>query len=181
MNICVFGSASNLIDPYYIQTGEELGFYLAEKGHHLVFGGGCEGMMGAAARGFHKGGSRILGICPDFFRNERYEELSTICDELIFTIDIEERLRMMEERSDAFLVLPGGSGTYEEFFKILVSRSLDRHEKPLAVMNIKGYFDPLLAMIRHSIEEKFISAQNRNRFGVFTDHQFAEVEQYLTD
>lgn len=180
MNICVFGSASALIDPAYIAAGEQLGEYLAAKGHRLVFGGGCDGMMGAVARGFQRRGGRILGIVPEFFRNDRYEQLFVDCEELIYTADIPERLRLMEQRSDAFLVVPGGAGTYEEFFRIMVSRSLDRHEKPLAVFNINGYFDPLLGMLESSARQHFISEQSMKRFAFFDETEVAEAEAYLT-
>ena len=179
MKICIFGSASSSIDGSYIKAGEKTGEALALMGHHLVFGGGSEGMMGAFARGFKKGGGHITGVIPDFFRNGRFEQLYKECDEAIYTEDIAERLRLMENMSDAFVVMPGGAGTFEEFFKILVSISLDRHKKPLALVNINGYFDPLGAMLRHGADQHFISENCLGNFRIFNEDQIEEMEGFL--
>ena len=179
MNICVFGSASDLIDPSFLRAGEKLGEYLAREGHTLVFGGGTEGMMGAIARGFQKAKGYIIGIVPEFFKEDRYEALYLLCDETIYTEDISERLRRMEQRSDAYVVLPGGGGTYEEFFHVLVSKSLDRHNKPIAVYNINGYFAPLINLIEQSAMQQFISEHSKNNFRLFDETQQEAMLEYL--
>ena len=179
MNICIFGSASTSIDQKYISAGEALGEALARNGHTLVYGGGTHGMMGAAARGFQKGGGYIIGIVPSFFRDGRFEELFVDNNETVYTEDIPERLRLMEQRSDAFLVLPGGAGTYEEFFKVLVSKSLDRHKKPLAIYNIDGYFDPLLQLLQSSVKKHFISEGSMLNFRVFSEESLPQLESYF--
>ena len=179
MKICIFGSASDLIDRSYIEAGERIGHELASHGHSLYYGGGTRGMMGALARGFKSAGGHITGVVPNFFKEGRYEELFLDNDVTIYTEDIAERLRIMESESDAFLVFPGGAGTYEEFFKILVSISLDRHSKPLAIMNLENYFDPLLEMMEHSRKEHFISDNSMQNFRVFTVDQLSELEEFF--
>ena len=179
MNICIFGSASSLIDDKYLKAGERAGEFLAGRGHRLVYGGGNEGMMGALARGFKKGAGHITGIVPGFFREGRFEQLFIENDETIYTEDIPERLKLMEKMSDVFLAVPGGAGTYEEFFKILLSKSMDRHGKPLALLNINGYFDPLISMIQHGVDEKFITENCMNNFRSFDEDQLTEMAVFL--
>ena len=179
MKICIFGSASALIDSAYIEAGERIGRILASHGHSLYYGGGTRGMMGALARGFKSAGGHITGVVPSFFKEGRYEELFPDNDVTIYTEDISERLKIMERESDAFLVFPGGAGTYEEFFKIFVSIALDRYTKPLAIMNLQGYFDPLLEMMEHSRKEYFISDKSMNNFRAFTEDQLGELEEFF--
>ena len=180
MNICIFGAASDQIDPVYKEAGFEVGMMLATAGHRLVFGGGREGMMGAAARGFHQEHGHITGVLPEFFREtDGMERLYLECDEVIYTEDISERISIMKAMSDAFLVLPGGTGTYEEFFTVLVSGYLGRHEKKLAVLNVNGFFDPMLAMLRDGFEKGFIHEETMNRFRVFDETELPELCRYL--
>ena len=172
MNICIFGAASPLIDQLYMDAAYEAGAALARKGHHLIFGGGGEGMMGAAARGFHSEKGHVTGILPDFFGEAGItENLYAQCDEVIYTEDIAEWISLMKAMSDAFLVLPGGTGTYEEFFTVLVSGYLGRHEKKLVVYNVNGFFDTLLKMLQEGREKGFISQETMQRFHVFTEQE----------
>ena len=124
MRICVFGAASPTIDPEYIKRVEELGRELARRGHSLVFGAGANGLMGAAARGVHEGGGRVLGVIAKFFDEEDVEAIYDKCDELIFTDTMRQRKETMENNADAFIVVPGGIGTFEEHFEILTSKQL---------------------------------------------------------
>ena len=180
MNICIFGAASSLIDPKYTDAAYEVGCVLAKAGHKLIFGGGGEGMMGASARGFHAEGGHVTGILPEFFRggNDR-ERLYEECDDVIYTEDITERISLMKAMSDAFLVLPGGTGTYEEFFSVLVSGYLGRHEKKLVLLNVAGFFDLLLAMLEEGRTKQFIPDESLERFRVFDEGQITELLEYL--
>ena len=130
MRSCVFGAASPTIDAEYIEKVEQLGKKMAERGHSLVFGGGGNGLMGAAARGVRRGGGSIVGVIPRFFEDEGVEAICDFCTELVFTETMRERKQIMEDRSDAFIVVPGGIGTFEEFFEILTLKQLCRHEAP---------------------------------------------------
>lgn len=156
MRICVYGAASPTIDPEYIQKVEELGREMVARGHSLVFGGGGNGVMGAAARGVRDAGGHILGVIPKFFDQENVEALCDFCDELIQPDTMRQRKQIMEDNSDAFIVAPGGIGTFEEFFEILTLKQLCRHNKPIVVYNIKGYYNELNAMMQCSIEKNFI-------------------------
>ena len=138
MKICVFGAASNEIDKQYIDRVEEVCKALGERGHELVFGAGANGLMGAAARGMKAGGGKITGVIPEFFRAETIEEIYSECDELIFTETMQERKKTMEDHADAFIVVPGGIGTFEEMFEVLTLKQLGRHSKPIVFYNIAG-------------------------------------------
>lgn len=167
MRICVYGASSNEIDEAYLQAGERLGEAMAKRGHGLVFGGGQKGMMGAAARGMTRFGGEIIGVAPRFFDVEGvlYQE----CTEFIFTDTMRERKAIMEERSDAFVMSPGGIGTFEEFFEILTLRQLGRHSKPIAVLNTKNYYGPLHEMLEQAIEQGFMRPECRGLCAFFDD------------
>ena len=156
MRICVFGAASPTIDPKYIEAVEHLGRLMAERGHSLVFGGGGNGLMGAAARGVRDGGGDIVGVIPRFFDNEDIEAICDFCTELVYTDSMRERKQIMEDRCDAFIVVPGGIGTFEEFFEVLTLKQLCRHNKPIAVYNIMGYYNELNATMQSAMAKNFI-------------------------
>ncbi len=156
MRICVYGAASPTIDPKYKKAVEEMGELLARRGHSLVFGGGGNGLMGAAANGFKVGGGHIIGVIPHFFRDESIEEICSFCDELIYTENMRERKQLMEDHADAFIIVPGGIGTYEEFFEIFTSKQLCRHNKPIALYNLFGFYNELEAAMNAAIEKEFI-------------------------
>ncbi|MEE1284411.1 MAG: TIGR00730 family Rossman fold protein [Acutalibacteraceae bacterium] len=156
MRICVYGAASPTIDPEYIRQTEILGEEMAKRGHSLVFGGGANGLMGAAARGVKKGGGSILGVIPKFFENETIEAIYDKCDELLTPDTMRERKQLMEDNSDAFIITPGGIGTYEEFFEILTLKQLCRHNKPIAIFNIMGYYDGLNEVMNQAMQKNFI-------------------------
>ena len=158
MKICIYGAASSLIDEKFIKVGEELGRKMAERGHGLVFGGGRSGMMGAPARGVHEKGGHILGIAPVFFEENNPEVSFEYCTEFIHTESMRERKRLLDEYSDAFIVSPGGIGTFDEFFEILTLKQLGRHNKPIVIFNIDGYFDNMIKMMEVSMEQKFITS-----------------------
>ncbi len=147
MKICVFGAASSEIDEIYINAVEELGENLAKRGHELVFGAGGNGLMGAAARGFKRGDGKVYGVIPSFFRDENIEAIFDKCDELIFTETMAQRKTKMEDIADAFIVVPGGIGTFEELFEVLTLKQLGRHTKPIAVYDIDGYYKNLMAFL----------------------------------
>ena len=167
MQICVYGASSNTIDPAYLQAGEALGEAMARRGHGLVFGGGAQGMMGAAARGITRGNGCILGVAPSFVQVDGV--LYEACSEFIYTETMRERKAIMEERADAFIMTPGGIGTFEEFFEILTLRQLGRHNKPIAILNVKGYYDSMHAMLETAIEQNFMKPACRSLYAMFDD------------
>ncbi len=154
MKICVFGASSDCIDPKYIEAGEILGRAMACKGHSLVFGGGATGLMGAVVRGITEGGGYSLGVAPTFF--DKPGVLFENCSEFVFTETMRERKELMDQKSEAFIMTPGGIGTMEEFFEIFTLRQLERHEKPIGILNVGGYYDELIQMLIHTAEKGFM-------------------------
>ncbi len=167
MKLCIYGASSNKIDKIYIEKTEELGKKLASRGHGLVFGGGANGLMGAAARGFFSEGGGILGVAPRFFNADGV--LFENCTEFIYTDTMRERKRIMEENADAFIVTPGGIGTFEEFFEILTLKQLGRHNKAIVVYNILGYYDSMQKMLDVAIEGNFMKDNCRELYKVIGD------------
>lgn len=157
MRICIFGAASEDINDRYKVLTEEFAYEMAKRGHELVFGAGGHGLMGAAARGVSRGGGRITGVIPSFFREESIEEIYDKCDEMVYTETMRQRKQKMEDLSDAFVIVPGGIGTFEEFFEVLTLKQLGRHKKPIAIYNIDGYYNNMIAFMEHSISEGFIN------------------------
>lgn len=157
MKICVYGAASSEIEDIFIKTGEELGRKMVERGHGLVFGGGRNGMMGAVARGVAEKGGDVLGISPKFFEENNAEVSFLECTNFIYTETMRERKKLLDESSDAFIITPGGIGTFDEFFEILTLKQLGRHNKAIVIFNIDGYFDNMLKMMEVSIEKRFIT------------------------
>ncbi len=169
MRICVYGAASPTIDDEYKVKVEQMGKEMAKRGHSLVFGGGGNGLMGAAAQGVRAGGGYILGVIPKFFDDEQVEEVCDFCDELIEPDTMRERKQIMEDNADAFIVVPGGIGTFEEFFEILTLKQLCRHNKPIAIYNVRGYYDELIYAIQKATEKNFIRGGCMDLFCVSED------------
>ena len=177
MNLCLYGASSDRIAPAYLRAVEELGEKLACRGHGLVFGGGAQGLMGAAARGMTRGGGSIVGVAPSFFNVDGilYEH----CTEFIYTETMRQRKQIMEDRADGFIMVPGGIGTYEEFFEMLTLKQLGRHNKPIAILNTRGYYDQMIAFLRHMVEEGFMGSHCLDLFAVFDDTE--ELITYMKE
>ena len=167
MNICVYGASSDSIEKIYFDTAYSLGANIAARGHSLVYGGGGNGVMGAAARGaFHKKG-KIIGVAPTFFTVDGV--LYDGCTEFIYTQTMRERKQILEDRSDAFIMAPGGIGTFDEFFEILTLKQLNRHNKPIAIYNVNGYYDHLIQMLQLTAKSNFMKPKSLELFESFTD------------
>jgi hypothetical protein len=157
MNICVYGASSTTIDKTYIEAGEALGEEMAKRNIGLVFGGGANGLMGAVARGENRFNGKIIGIAPKFFNVDGI--LFENCTEFIYPQNMRERKMKMEELSDAFIITPGGIGTFDEFFEILTLKQLNRHNKPIAILNTNGYYNSLEAFIQNGIDNNFMNKE----------------------
>lgn len=177
MKICVYGAASSEIDKGFIDAGKDLGRKIAEHGHSLVFGAGRGGMMGAVATGAHEKEGEIIGISPKFFEENNAEILFPNCTTLIQPDTMRERKRLLDESSDAFVMVPGGIGTFDEFFEILTLKQLGRHNKAIVVFNYNGYYDHLLKMLEWSTETKFVTEDCVDLFKVVTTTE--EVLDYV--
>lgn len=183
MRICVYGAASPTIDQEYKDKVEAMGRMMVKRGHSLVFGGGGHGLMGAVADGVHAEGGYILGVIPKFFDDEKVEAICDFCNELVMPNTMRERKQIMEDNADAFIVVPGGIGTFEEFFEILTLKQLCRHNKPIALYNIRGYYNELDVVMEQSTEKNFIreSCSDLYKITEDLDELFNYIEAPVTE
>lgn len=152
--ICVYCASSDAIDTRYVELATAVGTRLAADGHSLVSGGGRVSMMGAVARAARAGGAFTLGVIPQHLMP--LEVADSEADELIVVETMRERKRIMDERSAAFIALPGGLGTLEELFEVWTSNSLGMHAKPVIVLDPEGFYDPLWAWLNDLADEGFV-------------------------
>jgi uncharacterized protein (TIGR00730 family) len=152
--VCVYCGSGSGTNPSFVEAAVELGKAFAENGIRLVYGGGSVGLMGAVAKSVLEHGGQVTGIIPEFLRAK--EKPSTQMQEMIITPDMHERKRLMFERSDAFVALPGGIGTLEELVEQLTWQQLGRHTKPVLLANIDGFWEPLLTLLTHMRTTAFI-------------------------
>jgi uncharacterized protein (TIGR00730 family) len=151
--VCVFCGSAFGTDPAFRDAARVIGAGIAKMGYSLVFGGGGLGLMGDVAKAALEGGSTIQGIMPAFL--QALEPEVSPQEKLIVTPHMQERKNLMLEMSDAFIVLPGGLGTFDEFFEVVTEAQLGVHDKPIIVVNVSGYYDPLDATLRATIKAGF--------------------------
>lgn len=167
--LCVYCGSSDGVDPAMLEAAETLGRAMAESGIGLVYGGGNNGLMGAVARAVLAGGGRVTGIIPDFLRSKE-RMLDAARDprqlEMVVVEDMHTRKRLMFERADAFVALPGGIGTLEELVEQMTWVQLDRHSKPVVIADIGGFWGPLLSLIDHMRQQGFIRTEADLRYRV---------------
>ena len=156
-SICVYCGSQPGRDQSFIDAGRILGKSIAENHLRLVYGGGTKGIMGAVASGVLSHGGRVTGIIPEFLMDmEATRHSLGQLSELIVTPDMHDRKHKMFERSDAFVTLPGGIGTLEEIVEIMTWAQLGRHRKPIVLVNVNGFWDPLMTLVQHMAEAGFI-------------------------
>jgi uncharacterized protein (TIGR00730 family) len=153
-NVLVFCASSRSCDPAFHHAAAELGESLARAGDTILYGGGSAGSMGCLADAGLAAGGRVVGIQPRFMRELEWTHLGL--SELVVVDDMQSRKREMLRRADAVVTLPGGSGTFEELFEALTSKRLGLFRKPIILVNQAGFFDPFLAMMERSVEERFM-------------------------
>jgi uncharacterized protein (TIGR00730 family) len=163
-SVCVYCGSGPGLNPAYLKAANTLGHALAVNGVRLVYGGGSLGLMGEVARATLAGGGNVTGIIPAFLSSK--ERMLREVDELIVTENMHERKMLMYERSDAFVALPGGIGTLEELVEQLTWSQLGRHNKPIVVANIDGFWTPFLHLLQHMKSDAFIRAGLEIRFVV---------------
>ena len=154
--ICVYCGSGFGSDPVFVQTAAELGRLMAEQGINLVYGGGNVGLMGTVARSVLDHGGYVTGIIPDFLKSR--EKLLDDVQETVVVPDMHTRKRLMFERADAFVALPGGIGTLEELVEQMTWAQLGQHTKPIMLLSVKGFWKPLLTLFAHMREQGFIRA-----------------------
>ncbi len=167
MIICVYGASSQNIHPDYLQGVEDFGRAMGRRGHGLLFGGGDKGLMGAAARGVKGENGKVIGVAPRFFNVDGV--LYPHCDEFFYSDTMRQRKQILEDKADAFVAVPGGIGTFDELFEILTLKQLGRHSKPIALLNLRGYYDPLLALLERAMAEGFMKDECRGLWAAFDD------------
>ena len=163
-SICVYCGSSDGTDPAMLAAAEALGVAMGEAGLALVYGGGNNGLMGAVARAVLSAGGQVTGIIPDFLRDK--ERMLDGAQEMIVVPDMHTRKRLMFERADAFVALPGGIGTLEELVEQMTWVQLDRHAKPVVIADIGGFWRPLLSLIAHMRQNGFIRPAAEVRYQV---------------
>jgi uncharacterized protein (TIGR00730 family) len=177
--ICVYSSSSSAIDPLYFEIAAKLGRAIAESGNTMLFGGGMNGLMGATAKAVHQYQGTVIGVIPEALnlKDVVYES----CDELIVTKDMRTRKGIMDEKSDSFIALPGGYGTLEELLEIITLKQLKYHNKPIVILNVNGFFDPLLAQFQTIVDQKFARAEHQQLYFI-TDNvpaALTHIETYV--
>jgi uncharacterized protein (TIGR00730 family) len=150
--ICVFCGSSHGARPAYAEAASRLGTLIGTRGYQMVFGGGNVGLMGDTARAAYAAGAKVTGVLPVFL--EHIERPLEGVDEIIVP-DLQQRKNLMLDKSDAFVVLPGGVGTYDEIFEVLSTRQLKVHDKPIVLIDTDGYFEPLVPLLARLVREGF--------------------------
>ena len=154
MKICMYGAAKDSINEMYKNEAKELGKTIANHGDELVYGGGSSGLMGACSEGVYKNNGIVMGVTPHFMHD--FEPTGDCCTHMIHCNSMAERKTIMEENADAFIVCPGGIGTYDEFFQILTLKELGRLDKPIIIFNINNYYKEVIHLINVGIKKGFI-------------------------
>ena len=173
--ICVYGAASDKIAPVFITETEKLGREIARRHHQIIYGGGAGGVMGACARGAAQAGGTVIGIVPYFM--EKFEDINHDCTEIIRTQTMGERKKIMEDRADAFILAPGGIGTFDEFFQVITLAELGQKDAPIVLFNVDGYYDDLIGFLDQCTEKGFIRRRARDLLYICNDP--AKAVEYI--
>ncbi len=159
-SVCVYCGSKPGLEPQFAQVAQQVGQWVGEHGGQLVYGGGKAGLMGVVAQATIEAQGRVVGIIPKALMER--EMAFTQCQELIVVDTMHERKRLMAERSDVFMALPGGIGTLEELFEVWTWRQLGYHDKPIGILNTAGYFNHLLAFLKSSMTQELLSDWQMN-------------------
>ncbi|PXX51176.1 TIGR00730 family Rossman fold protein [Aquitalea magnusonii] len=161
-SVCLFCGSNKGLRPEYIAAAADFGRTLAEQGITLVYGAGKVGLMGVAADAALAAGGKVIGVIPEFLKAKEVAHLGLT--ELHVTDTMHQRKAMMAELADGFVALPGGFGTFDELFEILTWAQLSVHDKPVGLLDVAGFYQPLLALTRHAVAEGFVPASNMELF-----------------
>lgn len=153
-SVCVYCGSRPGLNPQFAAAAVQVGTFIGQSNGQLVYGGGKGGLMGIVADATLKAGGRVVGVIPKALVEKEWAHHG--CTELHIVDTMHDRKRMMAERADAFLALPGGIGTFEELFEVWTWRQLGYHDKPIGLLNIADYYDPLLVFLKSSVEQQFL-------------------------
>ncbi|MDG4806079.1 TIGR00730 family Rossman fold protein [Micromonospora sp. WMMD1120] len=178
--VCVFCASSRTLDQRWLDLAAETGAALARRGHTLVSGGGCVGMMGALADGARAAGGRTVGVIPQALVDLEVADLAS--DELLVTDSMASRKTLMIDKSDAFLTLPGGLGTLDELFEVWTTATLALHSKPMVLIDTDGFYRPLLNWLDTLTDQRFLKPAGRDLLTVASsvDEALTALESHLT-
>jgi uncharacterized protein (TIGR00730 family) len=154
-SLCVYCGSRPGVEPAYAAAAQLVGRWIAQHKGQLVYGGGHNGLMGLMADACLEAGGRVIGVIPQALVDKEFAH--TGCTQLHVVANMHERKRIMAEHADAFLALPGGIGTFEEFFEVWTWRQLGYHDKPVGLLNLNGYYDSLLVFLESSVKQGFMS------------------------
>lgn len=159
-SVCVFCGSSPGLNPLFTESARHFGALIARSGRTLVYGGGCVGLMGTVADGALSASGRVIGVIPESMMGKElaHEGLT----ELRVVASMHERKATMADLSDAFVALPGGVGTMEEFFEIWTWGQLGLHAKPYGLLDVEGFYKPLVAFLDHLVEQRFVKEKHRD-------------------
>jgi uncharacterized protein (TIGR00730 family) len=166
-SLCVYCGSRPGADPAFIDTARAVGHWIGGHGGQLVYGGGRNGLMGVVAEATLAAGGRVVGIIPKALVEKEWAHHG--CTELHVVDTMHERKRLMAERADAFLALPGGIGTFEEFFEVWTWRQLGYHDKPVGLLNVAAYYDGLMTFLRTGVEQQFMGSWQMDLIRVSDD------------
>ena len=166
-SICIFCGSNAGADPAYLEAAEVVGRGLAQRGVRVVYGGATVGMMGALADAARGAGGEVVGVIPRAIFDREIGH--TGLDDLRVVGSMHERKALMAELSDAFIALPGGIGTLEELFEVYTWAQLGIHAKPLALLDVAGYYEPLAAFLDHAVAQRFLRPETREMLAVADD------------
>jgi hypothetical protein len=168
-SICVYCGSKPGDDPAFAESAKEVGKWIAQHGGQLVYGGGRNGLMGTVADATLAAGGRVVGVIPRALVEKEWAH--TGCTELHVVETMHDRKRMMAERADAFLALPGGIGTFEEFYEVWTWRQLGYHNKPIGLLNLNSFYDPMLAFLQSVLQHEFIGSWQMDLIQTDSDAQ----------
>ena len=154
-SLCVYCGSRPGASPAFTEAARQVGQWIGQRGGQLVYGGGRNGLMGVVADSTLKAGGRVIGIIPKALVEREWAH--TGCSELLVVDTMHERKRLMAEHAHAFLALPGGIGTFEEFFEVWTWRQLGYHDKPVGLLNVGGYYDGLMSFLRTGVQAQFMN------------------------
>ncbi len=187
--ICVFCGSKTGSEPLFLEMAIRLGQVLAERGLDLVYGGASIGLMGAVADSVIAGGGKVVGVIPEAMSSK--EVAHDGLTEMHVVSSMHERKSMMARLADAFVALPGGFGSFEELLEMITWAQLGIHRKPVGILNVSGYYDPLIQLFERAIEEGFIKPRNRQLFVIEREpdrllqtlvaHRLPEVKRWITE
>jgi len=175
-SLCVFCASSSKVDEKYYSIAASVGDFCAKENLTVVYGGAQAGLMGRVADAALGSGGEVIGVMPEILSDRERAHKGLSC--LYITKDMHERQKKMADLSDAFLILPGGLGTLAEFFEILTWKQIGLHEKPIFLLNIYGFWDPLLNMIESVAQERFLHENPSDLFQIL--HSLEDFQNFFT-